>query len=555
MKIILSFFKKIFSKMFQFLSFLFGNLSFKYVPPKWAKEIPGNLKKGISSITGKIKSFKEKRPKLFLLLTAGPVALTVIIITVSIVFSLIPRPETISYNVDSPSVSQYGETIITDSLYVNFYSSAASLELIGKDISNNISVSPEVNGSWKWIDDKRIVFTPSEDWPIGQKYEVKMDKLIFPDHVYIKSYNFEFYTVSFSANIYNASYYIDPVNPDNKHFIATIKFKYPVNTEELEKNIKLYPVLDDDRDYSYTLNYNDYFTEAYIISEKLAIPHNDKSIELKVGKNIHAREGSKELAKDLTARITIPGLYNYIKIKSVTLAIVENEQNIMEQVIIFSSKGEAKHDEIISNLVVHELPKDRPVLPGISFSRDYRWGDLSEIGPEIMDLSRELSLDPIPSERDYSSLNSFKIKASPNRYVLVKLNAGTTFYGNYKLRRDYVKILKVPEFPKQLKILHEGSILSMSGDKILSMMAHDVEYVQFEIGRVIPDQLNHLVSQTYGNFQNPSFNNRYFNEDNIVEKYYETRTLAKLEPGEIQYFSFDFTKYLRLPTGEGSSTT
>ena len=63
--------------------------------------------------------------------------------------------------------------------------------------------------------------------------------------------------------------------------------------------------------------------------------------------------------------------------------------------------------------------------------------------------------------------------------------------------------MQVPEFPRELSILHQGSLLSMSGDKTLSLFARNVPAIRVEIGRVLPRQLQHLVTQTSGSFGTP----------------------------------------------------
>ncbi len=67
---------------------------------------------------------------------------------------------------------------------------------------------------------------------------------------------------------------------------------------------------------------------------------------------------------------------------------------------------------------------------------------------------------------------------------------------------------------------------------------------RFAKWRVLHDQINHLVSQTEGNFTRPEFTNYQFNQDNITERFTEVRQLQAAEPGKAQYASFDFSRYL-----------
>jgi Large extracellular alpha-helical protein len=133
----------------------------------------------------------------------------------------------------------------------------------------------------------------------------------------------------------------------------------------------------------------------------------------------------------------------------------------------------------------------------------------------------------------------------------VRIKKGIKSYGDYILAKTFEQIVTVPEMPKELTILHDGSILSLAGKRTISIMARDIDTVKFDLGRVLPSQINHLVSQTYGTFQKPDFNYKYyFNEDNLTDRFEEVRVLQKLEKGKSQYLSFDFSPYLQSANNE-----
>lgn len=106
-------------------------------------------------------------------------------------------------------------------------------------------------------------------------------------------------------------------------------------------------------------------------------------------------------------------------------------------------------------------------------------------------------------------------------------------------------VIQVPRIPREVKIMHEGSLLAMSGERKLSLYANDLDAVQFEIGRIIPDQVNNLITQTYDDMKDITFRGyERFGLENISSIYQEVRPLKKLPPGQVQYFSFDFDNYL-----------
>ena len=67
--------------------------------------------------------------------------------------------------------------------------------------------------------------------------------------------------------------------------------------------------------------------------------------------------------------------------------------------------------------------------------------------------------------------------------------------------------------------------------------------MKLEVGRVLPDQLQHLVSLNEGSFSHPNLNGR-FGEDSIVERFREKRPFPAGKPGQAHYEGIDLGQYL-----------
>jgi uncharacterized protein YfaS (alpha-2-macroglobulin family) len=162
----------------------------------------------------------------------------------------------------------------------------------------------------------------------------------------------------------------------------------------------------------------------------------------------------------------------------------------------------------------------------------------------VFALSRKLDLEAIPGELAYNAVNSYKFSATPGRYVYVKLNNGAKFYGGYVLNEPWEQIFQVKTFPRELAILSEGSILSFSGEKRLAMMSRGISAVRYNIGRIRPDDINHLASQLSGDMLNANFRNYSFNQYNITEQYQVDADVPLAGDRDLGFFSFDFSRYL-----------
>ncbi|MBF0432498.1 MAG: alpha-2-macroglobulin family protein, partial [Fibrobacteria bacterium] len=190
---------------------------------------------------------------------------------------------------------------------------------------------------------------------------------------------------------------------------------------------------------------------------------------------------------------------------------------------------------------------DLPETPGVTGRRNYHWRDVKYIGKKVLEKAVRVKLQPIPSEHTFSEINSFKIKQQPGTYLYIKLKKGTPFYGGYILSKRYEIVKKVKPYPKQLSIMHDGMILSRSGEQKISVITQGIKGVRFRVGRVRSDQLNHLVTQSNGNLAQFRFTNYQFDEENIVENFYEKISLADQPPDEPNFLSFSPSKYLSQP--------
>jgi len=458
----------------------------------------------------------------------------------------------ISFTVAVPNSPNLEKQEDVPPLYITFNGSVSKIEDVQNEISTGLVIRPEIDGLWRWSADNQISFHPRGQWTPGTKYEIEMSQEIFSKHIKLETYNTHFKTKDFNLWIDSSKFHIDEVDENIKQVIATIKFSHPIDPKEFEDRISLKPFkLDKEiqaykkKNYQFSITYDDFYSKAYIISEPLPIPEDDVQMELTIGKGAKSSwKGNKKLST-VSARIGIPGMLNFVRVESAHQTLVKNEAYQTEQVLVIDTKGKIKASDLLKNAEIFVLPNDLPALAGQKKEVNYRWYDVKKIGPEVRELSTDVQLTTMVTEHDFENINSFKMNVPPLRYVYLKIKKGTPFYGKYFLSKDYETIFRVRAFPEELEIMHDGIILSSTGEKKVSIMAKGIKRVKFQIGRVLPDQINHLITQSNGDLSNLYFKNWLFSEDNIVENHYEYKNLETLDPGTPNFFSFDFTKYLK----------
>jgi len=483
------------------------------------------------------------------------VILFIVVIAAGIVLYLwfISRPEPVRFTFDytSPDATILAENPVPNPINVYFNGSVARLDQIGKPVEKGITMTPPFAGQWEWTDDSSLKFTPAQDWPISQHFTVNFASSLFPDHVELETYSFQFKTAEFSIRIPKFIFYEDPSDPKIKKVVATVKFSHPVEPEEFEKNISLFLQEEekaerkkDLKSYDFSVSYDKFYGEAYIHSDPITIPEKDGFMRLIIDKGVQSSRGGPSTEIEITGQVRVPGMYNYFNIRRASITLVENEKKEMEQVLVINTSTGVLESEMKKNITAFLLPKDRPAHQGLREVKNYRWRNVSEIGPEIIKASDPLELNPIPTDREFATLHSYKFQAPVNRYLYVKINKGTLSYGGYILASAFDSIEVVPSYPQTLEIMSDGSLLSLSGEKKISILSRNLQAVRIELSRVLPGQINHLVSQTRGNFKDPYFQNYNFDSDNITDRWIEVKPLKQEAPGAVQYTALDFSQYL-----------
>lgn len=537
-----------------FVKRIFGQFRVEYIPPSWLKKRakapttlpemePQSRKAPFLSFFRKASSscmvlLRKLRPFFDLsgrrsLIGYGAVAAVLAILVVAA--ALIPKPHaSVDLSLTPPGTDPAGgESRLP--LYIEFSGSAARIDLVGKDLPSGASISPGLPGKWVWSSDKELVFFPSEAWPIGGSYRVSLDEAIFSDLVRVRRRSAAFETASFTASLSDSQFYIDPVNQDNRRVTASVSFSHLPDRSQFEKSV--------DMGGPFTVSYDPDGLRAHLVSAPLAVPDKGYKRSIRLRGKVSAAAGGRPAQLDEETSVDIPGRYEYGYIQEIGATIVREPSYEYRKLLTVELSLGIAPETLGKGLSVYLLPKDRPEAPGTAKEEDHEWST-SEIDPALLAKSRRLALTSLPIEGEYGKAVQFSFEAPSGRYLYVKQTAELSFMGDYRSHPGLATIVRVPAIPREVRIMHDGSILSLSGEKKISLFANDIGDVQFEIGRIIPDQVNHFISQTEGDYKNPQFESWDFGLENLSSIHQETMHLNRLEPGKLQYFSFDFAKYL-----------
>ena len=518
---------------------VFGSLSWQ--APRWASWLSAKMTLGFNWI------FANRKRRLSSILA------TLIVVAGSYFgwnwYQHQPKPILTAYEVKAPSLTLYDENnkAVINPLQIVFAESAAPVTMIGKPVTEGVKLSPKIAGEWSWDDEKTLVFRPKSDWPVNEKFEATLDhKKLLAEKIKLDEYAVEFSTAPFSADFQQADFYQDPIDPNLKKLVSTVHFSHPLDADAFKKlvSIKLGGGLDFlglGESPKFTVSFDKLKLNAYIHSAPLAIPKEDTTLTVTLDKGIKTTRGGNATDAELSKNITVPGLYS-LRINEISMTLVDNERFEPEQVLILNSSATISDSAMAGKVHAWLLPDYNPKTPLDKRENLYPWGE-AEVTKDILATSSVVELKAIPSEDEYTALHSFKFKAPVGRSIYVKVDAGLQAFGGYVSQKPALSTIQIQPYPKAVKLLSQGALLSLSGERKLGYMTRGLNGVKIEIGRLLPNQLHHLVGQNGSNFANPDIYDNVL--DTIVERFEEKRPLPISEFGKPSYDSLDFGKYLR----------
>ena len=457
-----------------------------------------------------------------------------------------PRPieeAPVTFHVQAPSLTDYGSTPIeVHPLVIRFSRSAAPLALVGKQPTAGIDMKPELAGQWTWINDQELDFQPKDDWPVGQKYALRFDrKLAFAEHVKMDSDRAEFSSAAFTASAPQGEFYQDPQDAAAKKGVIHMTFSHPVDPASFEKLITLKLAEAKKKTYTakkFVVTYDERKLNAYVHSEPLAIPLNDTELSIAVAAGTHAARGGPAVDK-LEGTVAIPGLYS-LQIGSVSATLVDNAKFEPEQVLVVEASQAVNERDTTKAVTAWLLPKFNEKTPEDQRTENYPWST-SEVGEDLLKKSQALTLEAVPTEHEFAELHSFKFHADPGRYIFVRVTKGLKSFGGYVLGKTDTNMVQVPEYAKMLRFMADGALLSLTGEKRIAVVARNVPGMELEIARVLPDQLQHLVSFNRGSYAKPELGS--LSADQITERFVQKVAFDETDPGKAHFEGVDLGQY------------
>ncbi|WP_338848930.1 alpha-2-macroglobulin [Massilia sp. W12] len=423
-------------------------------------------------------------------------------------------------------------------LVLQFAQSVAPLSAAGAE-GGDLKLTPALPGKWIWKDARQLEFHPQQEWPIDVAYRVSFGPKALAPHIQTPP-ELSFHSPRFVIQAQDGGFYQDPEQYSLRKAVFELHFSHPVEPAALEKKLQLSFDGSESALFvhpgaarKFNVIWDKYKTRAAIHSEALKIPAQSLALNLQIEAGLQAARGGNRIEEKISKAVQIPGLYS-LDISEVKYAVVSNNLGEPENVLLITA-GMAVHEKEIKRALQAWLLPERG-------KQDEAWSDVDAVREEDLKAGGALKLELLPAERDNGQTHRFKFQAEAGRQVFIRVQKGLKSLGGYQLGQERKDILRIKHSAPELAIMSRGSLMALSGDKKLPLLVRDLPAVRVEIGRLLPQQLQHLVALSQGDMSKPEFYHG-MNQDSLSERFVKDFTFAK-KRGKTRYESVDFSQYL-----------
>ncbi len=470
----------------------------------------------------------------------------------------LPKPVMVMADVQVPELMGTGDNVKPSPLTISFSydltvlkenqvapkgePSVARIDLIGEKIDSGISLSPAKKGTWQWLDDRRLQFVPETDWPAGVDYTVSFEKTVFTDQTRLSSKRASFTTKPFVIYILSNEFYQDPKDISVRRVIATLEFTHPVDKASFESRLSMGLQPKDatgstfSKVYDVSVTYDKNLRKAYLQSAPVSLPNEPNFMKFVVGDGVKSILGGAATDEPIEDKVLVPDVYSFLKVNNARIGIIRNAKDQPEQVLTLEFTDHIDELELLDKLSLFQLPDLN------KYGRN-SWRT-SHVDDNVLATSRRVSLKQIPNQRASSKIYNFVIDVPENAALYLRIDEQLTSVNEFVHASHYETIERAPDYPKEVKLAGEGSVLTHSGNHKLSVVTRGVSDLQYTVGKLLKGKINHLISQTRGDIASPDFSNWSFNEKDIVEYESSIVSLKKVHPKQANHSSFDLSEYL-----------
>jgi len=427
---------------------------------------------------------------------------------------------------------------------IEFGGPAAPLDQVGKAVDPGlIRMNPEVLGEWKWANAQRLEFFPASGWlPPGRYRFQARDGLLADDCQLAENSHFGRHhsAPELTAKFDDRNYYIDPETPELQQLVTTVTFSQPVSMEEASRHFsvtsvtgvgtfqagsraQILPDLDDPRRF-------------HLRSPLMKPGEKEDLILFNFAVGMKPVTGGEPTQGEIQTKLTAYSSDSLFFIDSVGSMLRKTADGEPEQALLVQFSIPAMPAGLARSVEAWKLPPEEMDESG-------RWRDWTKenVGDDVLAKSEKLDLDLVstPGAPPMEQVLVFRVPQQPGGKLFVRMSKGIAGPGGFVTPEEYREVTTLHSIPREASVMGNGGLLALNGERKISVRSRGIDHLRYTVARVQMGRINHLVSQTHGRFESPSFQGGLGFAD-LSDYEQSVQEIAKQGEYAVNYSSFDF---------------
>ncbi len=454
------------------------------------------------------------------------------------------------YNSSSP--------VVEDSMPVEFYFSIdknickekygdQAFEICGR--ANNdrlpsvkqIEMTPKYEGTWRWNDNFSLTFYPSKPWPADTQFTVKFGNESLPKYTVITK-PVQFKTQPFKILNFEGNFKFDPENINTKVISGSIRFNYPVKAETLLSRLSVNAKESTNVTIGKLTGNFDNRSKNYMYSIPVGeVSNKQENVKIQLFSGVQAIYGGK-ITSNYSYTAKIPPRSEIFKFVGSQSDLQEMADMSRKQTVILEFTLPVVPQDVAQNLSALLLPRNKVLSDNDMKKEPYDWWSLAEITNDVKKVAKTVKLKLVnaPKEKSRFIIFSPEQDIEEGRSLFLTIKAPLAGPENYQINDNIQILSKVKNLGTSIKIMQQGSLLSLSGDKKISLYARNADKILYEVRQIRPELLNIFVPSLFYSRMDSYFD---FSQASIVSK--GELPLHYENPSKAQFSSLDLGQFLK----------
>ena len=441
------------------------------------------------------------------------------------------------------------QQVVGAAVVIRFDGAAAPLDRVGKTVQvGAIRMTPEVAGEWKWEQANRLEFTPTVGWlPPGVYRFAVGTGLLAKDCQLAENTAFKraLKAPPLSARFHSRTYYIDPATPTLQQLVTTVDFSQSVSLEEAQRQFSVTSVtgIEIFQPGSEAQVLADPKTPLrfYLRSPLMQPGEKEDLVLFKFQAGLTAKAGGEPGLKDFETKLTAYSKDSIFFVRTIGNMLRKTPAGEPEQAILVELSIPAQTAPLAKVVEAWKLPPEFKGKNGraISWTKE-------NVTEEVLAKSAKIQMELIttPGAPAREATMALRVAQQPGGKILMRVPKETAGPGGFVTPEEFREVTMLPEIPKEAALMGKGGLLALNGERKINVQSRGLDHLRYTVARVQSKQINHLVSQTSGNFESPNF--RYgFGFDNISDSEQSVQPIVKKGEYRVNYSSFDFSSLIR----------